>query len=362
MQNIQDTADANLKKFDITFDVKLNTEELNRSWSDFQKKYQKDFKKLAKATLKDIQDISSSAESYNRDYDTEEDRFYQIKKQADIMNSIYGNDEYADKNGNISADKVEAVTKALKEQGVQYTSMADLQKDLEESFQALQDSAESVFDSLTEAWDTYLESIDDIIDGYDDIQEEFQEQIEDTEYYCELIEMMAEVYDDSNSVYEQTTAAQISMNATKMDVTKNQISALNDELTTLKEMQDTMQEGDEDWEKLNEQINKVKKSIKEQAKAYLEAAKAKKELEDEKAYKDAEKALTGGTTFSARKDAWDQAMADQDRYYDSTERLYQLQSMAGKYDTAINNKGYSLKAQKQLNDLKAKELDYLKKR
>lgn len=360
MQNIQDTADANLKKFDITFDVKLNTEELNRSWSDFQKKYQKDFKKLAKATLKDIQDISSSAESYNRDYNTEEDRFYQIKKQADLMNSIYS--KYADKNGNISADKVEAVTKALKEQGVQYTSMADLQKDLEESFQALQDSAESVFDSLTEAWDAYLESIDDIIDGYDDIQEEFQEQIDDTEYYCELIEMMAEVYDDSNSVYEQTTAAQISMNATKMDVTKNQISALNDELTTLKEMQDTMQEGDEDWEKLNEQINKVKKSIQEQTKAFLEAAKAKKQLEDEKAYKDAEKALTGGTTFSARKDAWDQAMADQDRYYDSTERLYQLQSMASKYDTAINNKGYSLKAQKQLNDLKAKELDYLKKK
>ena len=362
MQNIQDTADANLKKFDITFDVKLNTEELNRSWSDFQKKYQKDFKKLAKATLKDIQDISSSTESYNRDYDTEEDRFYQIKKQADIMNEIYGNDKYTDKNGNIRADKVEAVTKALKEQGVQYTSMADLQKDLEESFQALQDSAENVFDSLTEAWDTYLDSIDDIIDGYDDIQEEFQEQIDDTEYYCELIEMMAEVYDDSNSVYEQTTAAQISMNATKMDVTKNQISALNDELTTLKEMQDTMQEGDEDWEKLNEQINKVKKSIQEQTKAFLEAAKAKKQLEDEKAYKDAEKALTGGTTFSARKDAWDQAMADQDRYYDSTERLYQLQSMAGKYDTAINNKGYSLKAQKQLNDLKAKELDYLKKK
>lgn len=362
MQNIQDTADANLKKFDITFDVKLNTEELNRSWSDFQKKYQKDFKKLAKATLKDIQDISSSAESYNRDYDTEEDRFYQIKKQADLMNKIYGNDKYTDKNGNISADKVEEVTKALKEQGVQYTSMADLQKDLEESFQALQDSAESVFDSLTEAWDTYLESIDDIIDGYDDIQEEFQEQIDDTEYYCELIEMMAEVYDDANSVYEQTTAAQISMNATKMDVTKNQISALNDELTTLKEMQDTMQEGDEDWEKLNEQINKVKKSIQEQTKAFLEAAKAKKQLEDGKAYKDAEKALTGGTTFSARKDAWDQAMADQDRYYDSTERLYQLQSMAGKYDTAINNKGYSLKAQKQLNDLKAKELDYLKKK
>lgn len=362
MQNIQDTADANLKKFDITFDVKLNTEELNRSWSDFQKKYQKDFKKLAKATLKDIQDISSSVESYNRDYDTEEDRFYQIKKQADLMNQIYGNDKYTDKNGNISADKVEEVTKALKEQGVQYTSMADLQKDLEESFQALQDSAENVFDSLTEAWDTYLDSIDDIIDGYDDIQEEFQEQIDDTEYYCELIEMMAEVYDDSNSVYEQTTAAQISMNATKMDVTKNQISALNDELTTLKEMQDTMQEGDEDWEKLNEQINKVKKSIQEQTKAFLEAAKAKKQLEDEKAYKDAEKALTGGTTFSARKDAWDQAMADQDRYYDSTERLYQLQSMAGKYDTAINNKGYSLKAQKQLNDLKAKELDYLKKK
>ena len=362
MQNIQDTADANLKKFDITFDVKLNTEELNRSWSDFQKKYQKDFKKLAKATLKDIQDISSSAESYNRDYDTEEDRFYQIKKQADIMNKIYGNDKYTDKNGNISADKVEEVTKALKEQGVQYTSMADLQKDLEESFQALQDSAESVFDSLTEAWDTYLESIDDIIDGYDDIQEEFQEQIDDTEYYCELIEMMAESYDDANSVYEQTTAAQISMNATKMDVTKNQISALNDELTTLKEMQDTMQEGDEDWEKLNEQINKVKKSIQEQTKAFLEAAKAKKQLEDEKAYKDAEKALTGGTTFSARKDAWDQAMADQDRYYDSTERLYQLQSMASKYDTAINNKGYSLKAQKQLNDLKAKELEYLKKK
>lgn len=360
MQNIQDTADANLKKFDITFDVKLNTEELNRSWSDFQKKYQKDFKKLAKATLKDIQDISSSAESYNRDYSTEEDRFYKIKKQADLMNKVYG--KYTDKNGNISADKVEKVTKALKKQGVQYTSMADLQKDLEESFQALQDSAESVFDSLTEAWDTYLDSIDDIIDGYNDIQDEFQEQIDDTEYYCELIEMMAEVYDDSNSVYEQTTAAQISMNATKMEVTKNQIAASKDELATLKEMQNTMQEGDEDWEKLNDQIKEVTKSIQEQAKAYLEAAKAKKELEDEKAYKDAEKALTGGTTFSARKDAWDQAMADQDRYYDSTERLYQLQSMAGKYDTAINNKGYSLKTQKQLNDLKAKELDYLKKK
>lgn len=360
MQNIQDTADANLKKFDITFDVKLNTEELNRSWSDFQKKYQKDFKKLAKATLKDIQDISSSAESYNRDYNTEEDRFYKIKKQADLMNKVYG--KYADKNGNISADKVEAVTKALKQQGVQYTSMADLQKDLEESFKALQDSAESVFDSLTGAWDTYLDSIDDIIHGYDDIQEEFQEQIEDTEYYCELIESMARVYDDSNSVYEQTTAAQISMNATKMEVTKNQIAASKDELATLKEMQNTMQEGDEDWEKLDEQIKKVKKSIKEQAKAYLEAAKAKKELEDEKAYKNAEKAMTGGITFSERKNAWDQAMADQDRYYDSTERLYQLQSMAGKYDTAINNKGYSLKTQKQLNDLKAKELDYLKKK
>ena len=360
MQNIQDTADANLKKFDITFDVKLDTEELNRSWSDFQKKYQKDFKKLAKATLKDIQDISSSAESYNRDYNTEEDRFYKIKKQADLMNKVYG--KYADKNGNISADKVEKVTKALKQQGVQYTSMADLQKDLEESFQALQDSAESVFDSLTEAWDTYLDSIDDIIVGYDDIQEEFQEQIEDTEYYCELIESMARVYDDSNSVYEQTTAAQISMNATKMEVTKNQIAASKDELATLKEMQNTMQEGDEDWEKLNDQIKKVTKNIQEQAKAYLEAAKAKKELEDEKAYKDAEKAMTGGITFSERKNAWDQAMADQDRYYDSTERLYQLQSMAGKYDTAINNKGYSLKTQKQLNDLKAKELDYLKKK
>lgn len=360
MQNIQDTADANLKKFDITFDVKLNTEELNRSWSDFQKKYQKDFKKLAKATLKDIQDISSSAESYNRDYNTEEDRFYKIKKQADLMNKVYG--KYADKNGNISADKVEKVTKALKKQGVQYTSMADLQKDLEESFQALQDSAESVFDSLTEAWDTYLESIDDIIDGYNDIQDEFQEQIDDTEYYCELIEMMAEVYDDSNSVYEQTTAAQISMNATKMEVTKNQIAASKDELATLKEMQNTMQEGDEDWEKLNDQIKEITKSIQEQAKAYLEAAKAKKELEDEKAYKDAEKAMTGGITFSERKNAWDQAMADQDRYYDSTERLYQLQSMAGKYDTAINNKGYSLKTQKQLNDLKAKELEYLKKK
>lgn len=369
---IQSVADSNLNKFDVTFDVKLDTQELNRSWLQFQQKYQKDFKKTAKTTAKDIQNLVDLAKTYKESFNIEQNRFKDIESQAEKMTSIFS--QYTNGKGQVSSDDVDELINALKEEGIQYTTIADLQKDLQESFESLQDYAEQLFDALQQGWSDYLSSIDEIISHMDELMSTYDKLSKKNEYYLRVAELTAGVYDKTKSKAQALKEAQEQYYKTTVKNSESQLRALKNQKQAYQDMLNAViaqhkEEGKTDAEiSLMDDYIKIKKALEGVEDQYqdvtiaaLEAADALKEMAKQEAFDNLEKSLTGTYgSFEKMNQEWEDAMRLQDRYYDSTERLYELDSLGLKYDNGIKSSSLSLENQKKLNALKEKELKYLR--
>ena len=133
LENIQNVADTNLAKFNAKFELNMDTKKAEKKWNEFQRKISKDFRKVALITAKDIEDIYGSALDSQSLFNTDASKIDHLTKQYEKMQSVLtgkAGKKNGIENGVVDPTKVDKLTKALKKAGVEYTTVADLQKDM----------------------------------------------------------------------------------------------------------------------------------------------------------------------------------------------------------------------------------------
>lgn len=365
MENIQNVADTNLKAFDVKFDADIKTKKAEKSWKEFQQKISKDFKKTMQITSDDVAKIMDKAFTDKSMFNIEKSRFEGIVNQYKKLEDIMGQFNIGD-DGVVDSEKVDKLTKAMQKMGLQYTTVADLQKDLAESFEELQSIAEDVFDALQEGWETYLEQIDQTVDKMKEFNDEFENLGKQNEYWLKVAELTAGVYDKTTSkaeqlynVRKQYYETEINNGLLQIEALTGNIEALQQHLDYLKQIGNTE---NEDYEKTKKDLQELTELQYEQNLEVLEYSNTLKELELDKVYKDMELDLFDGQTAEEAKRDWNDILQYEERYYDNAQKIYQLDLLAGKYDEAIKTQKLSIKNQERLKKLREEELAELKEK
>lgn len=376
LENIQNVADTNLAKFNAKFDLDMDTKKAEKKWNEFQRKISKDFRKVALITAKDIEDIYGSALDSQSLFNTDASKIEHLTEQYEKMQSVLTGKtgkKNGIENGVVDPTKVDKLTKALKKAGVEYTTVADLQKDMNKTFEELQDYAEEVFDAFQKGWEDYIEQIDQTIDKMDELNQKFEDISSQNEYYLKIAELTAGVYDKSISAADQLNNVRMTYYNTEIENGTMQLEAMKANLDALKKHEEYLRSiGDiqnEDYEKTVEGIRSQTKALQEQAIETQTLVKERLELQKTMDYEDLSRKLAGPDeegnftqTIEEARQAWEDTLKYQERYYDNTQALYQLDMLGEKYDNAIKNEGLSLKNQERLKKLREQELKDLKQK
>ena len=100
-----------------------------------------------------------------------------------------------------------------------------------------------------------------------------------------------------------------------------------------------------DYQRTVQALENIQDRLQDVTISTLEAAESLRQMKIDQAIEDLDKSLAGPDFGSVEKEkeAWEEAMKYQERYYDETERLYQLDSLANKYDRAMNSDNITIK-------------------
>ena len=323
----------NLEAWEIEIQLKLDMKELKRQWNDFFKEINENFKLVYEdlgATMKNLVKNSKTYKGKDGDIATIRTAISDVTKEIDKMRS------------GGSSDMFESISQA--------------QEKLKELNEQLMDSATALRDLWEEAWDTYLEGIDQTADKFEDIMEQYEKANEQIEYQKELIELLYgdEAYNLMSEYYEaqlENTLGQVSSLKQQADMWKQQYEiakAIDEQNGTTSE--DT-KKFYEEWQEAQDKVNdKVKEYIKLLQDDYKNTIK--------EIFSDLEKYMTGGTNFDYVKEEWDLLQKQVEGYYDDIEKVYQLNTLANKYEKSIANTA-GVNNQKKLQELYDKEMKYL---
>ena len=217
----------------------------------------------------------------------------------------------------------------------------------------LMDNMTSYYDLQQEANETYNESLDKLQEMLD-LQQELYSNLNDI--YEHGKELSALLYG------EDDWTNRLAFDTEQFNVLK---SALTDSKKALEESKvrlDELEEGTVEWCEEQERYNTLLKQTNDLEAQALEKAKEVRNDGIEKTLQDMEKSLFGGFSFEDAKENWEKLKKQSDKYFDSIEREYQTDTLERSFNKAISQNNLSLKAQKQLNQLKDEELKKLKEK
>ena len=320
----------NLEAWEIEIELNLELKEAEREWSDFIKEVKDDFNMQYRDIGKDFINIFKNLDSYNKT------------------------------NGTIATD-----IKALKDAEAElarlqsgllstiFASASEAEEKIKELKQTLMDDLKSVHDLWADAWDAYMEGIDQAASKFDDLMGKFETIDEELEYQGELIELLygSQAYELMNSLYD----AQIQNSL-------GQIDSLKQQAKMWKELYDNAEEGSEEQTKYYENWQEAQSNLNNLVIEHINLLKNDYNNTLDDVLNKLEKDMTGGFGLDDMRENWEDAVAAAEKYYDTTERIYELESLESKFQEAINNTSGLENQQKlkklmddQLTDLKAKE-------
>ena len=323
----------NLQAWEVEIQLKLDMKELERQWDDFFKDINNNFKLLYEDLDAQMSNLMNKTLTYQGG-------------DGDIATIISGI-----KDVTAEIDKMQSGG----ESGM-FESVSQAQEKLKELNDQLQDSALAMRELWETAWDTYLEGIDQAADKLDDLMDRYDSINEEIEYQRELIELLYgdEAYKLMNQYYdaqEKNTKAEIDSLKLQADLWKAQY----EEALAIDEANGTLSE---DTQKFYELWQDAQQGLNDKVTEYIELLQNDYKNTISDIISDLEKSITGGAALDEVKEQWELLKEQSEKYYDDVERIYELSSLASKYENSIINT-YNLENQQKLQEMYNKEMKYL---
>ena len=323
----------NLQAWEVEIQLKLDMNELERQWDDFFKDINNNFKLLYEDLDAEMSNLMDKTLTYQGG-------------DGDIATIISGI-----KDVTAEIDKMQSGG----ESGM-FESVSQAQEKLKELNDQLQDSALAMRELWETAWDTYLEGIDQAADKLDDLMDRYDNINEEIEYQRELIELLYgdEAYELMNQYYnaqEKNTKAEIDSLKLQADLWKAQY----EEALAIDEANGTLSE---DTQKFYELWQDAQQGLNDKVTEYIELLQNDYKNTISDIISDLEKSITGGAALDEVKEQWELLKEQSEKYYDDVERIYELSSLASKYENSIINTS-NLENQQKLQEMYNKEMKYL---
>ena len=243
--------------------------------------------------------------------------------------------------------EIEVMSKG--EESTMFHSMSQAQEELKKKQEELRAAALETKQIYEDLYDTYLRLIDQAIDKMDDFYEQYERINESLDYNAELVELIygEKAYDLYSSLYNaQMTASQ------------SQLSNLIKEKEMYEKLYAQAEEGTKDQLKYKERLWELEDQINDKVLEHIQLLKNDYANAIDQILDSLEKQMTGGSSLADMEEEWDRIKEKAEKYYDSVEGLYQIQTLSNSMTKDINNA--SLESQKKLQSLHDKEIAYLK--
>lgn len=331
-QNIQDSldkiTDLKIQAFNMEIEVTLDLDDARKQWEEFKKDV------IDKIEDDDILgNAQYNLDSLNRFYD--EQGLGKIQEETKYLTKLLNELKTMDATG--SADSYDENRKK---------ALEDLQKYYEQTMSDLTD----IEDIIDEIEKSLGETLDDISDQMQD-QLKAYEQLSDTlDHDMKLIQLV--FGEDSYSKLEDYYAKKEQNFNSRLDFQKQQVEFWEQQMTVL-------EEGSEEWEKardnwmsaVNDWQSNIESAIENLQDKYLNAINA--------IFDNLNNQLTNGKGLAYINEEWELINKNADRYLDTINSQYGIQTLQQKYLDAID-KTSNVAGQKKLTKLMNEQVEALK--
>lgn len=323
----------NLKAYETEIELKLDTTEAERSLSEFLKKIQTDIKNLYKTSAEWVAEFENdqfNANSHTTDAQTHMDQLSYYKQ-------IYNNKQWGGEN-DLFASESEAIN-----------AIVEAEKQLLEDGNTLLEDYEDAYSDLKDAFSEVVDQFDDIIDNFD--------RIDDTlDHYQKINELL---YGESTSGRQNAAASYqvaIENSIAKQNALNNYIKALQQK--RIDALSKGYDEDDDYIKNIDNEINDKTSELESAIESYINTIQSQLENAIQMAKEVMDKSIWGGSLTDVQQE-WDDKKAMAEGYYDEVEKIYELESLESKWQSAINSAS-SIKAQQQLKSLMEAQVESLK--
>ncbi|MCI7206738.1 MAG: hypothetical protein MSA15_12225 [Clostridium sp.] len=321
----------NYKAWETRIQVDLDLGQAKQEWKKFWQETKKNIKTTMKNYAKELGNISKNFHLFDSTtIGTDLKAVEDIKAEITKIRSGQGSDRYA--------------------------SESEAANDLLKYSNTLREDAKTLYDMYTNAWDEYLNGIDQVIDRWDNVLKKFDDINSSLEHNAKLIELLYGDTDAADSLNAKLYEAQGKNSLATMNTLRKDTEALK------KERKEMLAAGakatDADVKKLTDAINENEKQMESEIENYIEILQNQFQNSVKMAMKTFDKAMTGGYGINKVTEDWELKKKQSEGYYDSVQKVYQLESLKNKYEKAMD--GASLKAQQKLKALQDAQLDALK--
>ena len=356
-----------IEKFNTTLQVELDTRQAKRDWKDFLKEmtvtdtdYAGQASYLKSDTSSKLKDLESTQKAFEKSNKALENG---IALATGAANSANTKSRYYDAETGVfdGAAAQEATQNYL-------TSLTDLSLEIKENMTSL---GQTFLDTLDQA----NEKIQDVLDGYDDINNalnhgiKLQQLFNGEDDYAGMADYYADIVTN--------TGDQIKLLSQNRDRLANEMVKYRQDVESAEQaLEDAKKSGDtyaiavaqnnydlakqaldstyDAWvsttENLYSTIETQYENLKNQ---YLNDVN--------KILDEITKKFTGGSSLSYLSDEWDLINKSADKYLDTVNSTYEVQTLEGKYLKSISNTT-SISAQKKLNKVMDEELKSLREK
>ena len=336
-----------LEAFEYEIKLRLDMSEAERDWNKFKARIIDGIKKddilgNAKANLKDFNSY------YN------EDGTGEIQATTNHINKILEQLRQMD------ADQVAGVYGKtytyMNAQGkmvtLDYNNRSQALEDLKEYYSQLMDSMENLQDKIEEIHESYL-------DMMDEAQEKFDKQLETYENIGEILEHDMNLTslafgEEAYGMLADFYASQRENNTQQLDFQRKQIDFWRQQM-------DAAEEGSEEWEKARENWEGAIDSWKDTSEREIQTIVDEYLNAINLIFQELNNKVTDNKGLPYIAKEWELINKEADRYLDSINSIYAIQSLENKYDAAIED-AVNPTLQKKLNDLKEDELSILREK
>ena len=326
----------NLKAWEVEIQLKLDWKQLERDWNDFLTEISEDFKSVFKDLRVDLKSMLTNAGTYTGAEGT-------IGSIVGAVKDVTG--EIDKMMGGGSSSMFESVSQA--------------QEKLKELNSELLDSSKALHDLWKQAWENYLDGIDQVSDAFDKLLDRFERINDELEFQNKLIELLYgdEAYGLISKLYEgQERNAEVQLQSLK-----SQVDMWKELFDASGATMENQMEWSEDQQKYYDNWIKAQSSLNDLVIEYIELLKKDYMNTISDILKQFETFVTSGSSLNYIGTQWERISANADKYYDSVEGAYQIQTLANKIDESIVNSN-TLKVQQKLMALREKEITYLREK
>ena len=316
----------NLKAYQVEIELKLDMSEARRAMNKFLKDMSTDIKNMYKTSAEWATTFYTSekdAGTYKDDINTK------LKQLEDYKNASVG-----------GADDMFAT------ESEKYKAITDLEKEILEDSENLLNEYQTAYDNLRDAFGEVADQFNEILDQFDTINDTL-------DHYAKVIELL---YGGETDNGREQLAEIYSLQKENSLARQDAMRKWGDELQ--KRRAEALAKGyDEDdsyIKDIDAQIEENSKNLESEIENYIDTIQKELENSIKMAQSQMDKSIWG-TSIADTRQEWDDKKAMADGYYDSVEKIYQLESLESKWKAAITNTS-SLKAQQQLAAIMDKQV------